>query len=203
MNRRRKNQLLLTLAALMLVCGAVAWNAYPDINSLKRVAEAGDERKTKLYLFLGVDPDQPSKYGYRRHASGYTPLGVASFMGRTEIVKILINHGVDIDLRGGSDRFPHSTPLAWAAMAGKRNVCRLLLEAGAATNIPCSPHIPGDPGGWTALDFALQAEHPDIAQLLKKYGAIEGNRGAGGQPNGAQEPLAWRILNSTFQTTVR
>jgi len=39
---------------------------------------------------------------------------------------------------------------------------------------------PGDPGNWTALDWALQAKQSAVADLLRQYGAVEGRRRGGG-----------------------
>lgn len=172
MLRSRKKVLWCVGTLLVLLCCLVAWHAYPDINTLTRAAGEGDERKTRFCLLLGVNPDQPSRYGYRRHASGDTPLTAASFAGQREIVRIIIDHGVDVDLRSGGKRSPGSTPIADAAIGGNLEVCRGLLAAGADPNRLCSPH---QTSKWTALDGAVAAGHPDIAALLKEHGAIRVN----------------------------
>lgn len=74
-----------------------------------------------------------------------------------------------------------SLTVTTAAMHGQLEVCRVLLEAGADPNVPTNPKQPGDPGNWTALDWALQANQPAVADLLRKHGGREsGHRRGGG-----------------------
>lgn len=176
MKRHRIAKILIIIATLGVLLAGFRWVVRHDINSLTLAAKKREVRATRLNLLFGVDPNQPSRYGYRRHASGYTPLAAASFAGHREIARILIDHGADVDLRSGSDRYPGSTPLSSAVCGGQLEMCRLLLEAGADPNIPGCPHVPGDPGGWISLDWALQAQEFEIAELLREYHAIEGTR---------------------------
>ena len=140
---------------------------------------------------------------YPQHASargGFwgTPLHSASFGGHLQVVRYLLQHGVNVNVRDsendtplllasfkghldvvqcllkhGADMnlldFEHAAPLTWAAHFGHVNVVRLLLEHKAEVNTQ-------DNNGWTPLHDVMQgdrfnAERAQIVRLLLKHGA--------------------------------
>lgn len=170
-------------AAVTTSCAAVAllalWSWWPDASRLIGAAARGDVVETRLCLRLGVDPNAPSRWGWSRENHGETPLTAAAQFGRVEVVRLLLDNGADPNLRDRGPELPGETPLSTAAMHGQLDVCRVLLEAGADPNVRTRPMQPGDAGDWTALDWALQAGQPAVADLLRRHGAIEGRRSAG------------------------
>jgi hypothetical protein len=167
-----------TFGAIASLCLAfLLWLQWPDANRLTGQAARGDLAGARWSLRLGVDPNTASRWGWRHENEGETPMTVAAQFGRVEVVRLLLAHGADPDLRDGGGQ--HQTPLSTAAMHGQLEVCRLLLDAGADPNIRTNPAMPGDPGDWTALDWALQANHSAVAEFLRQHGAVEGRRGGG------------------------
>jgi ankyrin repeat protein len=179
-NRRR---VLIASAVLAIpvavVASLVLWAWWPDASRLTGAAARGDLAGVRLCLRLGVDPNTPSRWGWNRENEGQTPLTAAAQFGRVQVVRLLLEAGADPNRRDFGTEFPHQTPLSTAALHGQLEVCRVLLEAGADPNLPTNPMQPGDPGSWTALDWAIEAGQAAIADLLRRHGAVEGRRRGG------------------------
>jgi ankyrin repeat protein len=141
---------------------------------LVAAARGGHVQIVRLLLAHGAGPNTPERWGWNFDGDGQTPLTAAAQNGNAEIVKLLLAKGADINLHD-SGNLKHQTPLALAAIHGHYEVCRVMLEAGADPNVRSYPLLHGDPGNWTPLDSALQAQN-DLVQLLKHYGAEEGAR---------------------------
>ncbi|XP_078658638.1 ankyrin repeat domain-containing protein 17-like isoform X5 [Branchiostoma floridae x Branchiostoma belcheri] len=86
-----------------------------------------------------------------------TPLMEAASGGYTDIVKLLIAHGADVNSRS-------STALTYACAGGYEDVVRILLEAGARIE----DH---NENGHTPLMEASSAGHVGVARLLLERGA--------------------------------
>ncbi|CAM9128534.1 unnamed protein product, partial [Ectocarpus sp. 6 AP-2014] len=108
-------------------------------------------------LEAGVDPNIPSD-GRGGKAPVYL-LGLSCFLGRPEMVRLLLQHGASVDkcMRGGE------TPLQTAIGEGERGIVAQLLAAGADVNLKT------EGSGRTALHKA--ACQGDV-QIIKKV--IEG-----------------------------
>jgi len=91
---------------------------------------------------------------------GWTALHIACENGATDIVSLLIEHGVDIDqcISSGCNAFMIAT------IRGKTDVVELLVNAGMNVNI-------GDRQGWTALQEATVQEDVGMVQILLSAGA--------------------------------
>lgn len=129
---------------------------------------------------------------------GRTPLCLAAFTGKLEIVKKLIAAESNPRLRDGSarnslhlacaggrtdvvrflldwglspndDTAIQPPPLHTAAAAGFHEICRLLLDHGACTD---------DHDGGSAEEVALQSGHGEIAAMIKAAGKRPQNRQA-------------------------
>lgn len=87
----------------------------------------------------------PPLPGIPGHGSGWL-LGQFALLGRFDVVRALLDAGMDVDTRGWS-RF---TPLEQAAMHGRTDVARLLVERGADLE-DCA----FDDEGPTPLDCAI------------------------------------------------
>jgi len=118
----------------------------------------------------------------------------ASCNGRVGALRLLLQHGADVNANSRSYR----TPLHWAAGRGHVNVAQVLLEHGADINALCDDGTPlgrasdnghlecarlllehgadvhiRDPTGRTPFKVATRRRHVQIAQLLLEYGAKE------------------------------
>lgn len=99
-------------------------------------------------------------------ANGFTPLILASYLGKVELVKVLLNHPhkkPDLN-RKDSDGW---TALMWASFLCHTDIVRLLLSEGA------DPTISTDTDGWTAIILATRRNNNDIVKLLVSKIAID------------------------------
>ncbi|KAK6952058.1 hypothetical protein Daesc_006587 [Daldinia eschscholtzii] len=85
----------------------------------------------------------------------------AASMGLQECVRILLNHGFDID-----EIHPEGTALYAAIEAGHANVAKILLEHDPKPNKDAAP-----PGGLAPLTKAVCSENADLVSLLLECGA--------------------------------
>lgn len=162
--------------------------ALTGINSLGAAALNGDVQVVKLLLEKGADPNDVNKLGGSPPASakraeelkkiagtrqpplrfgtevniGGTPLMYAAVAGNTEILKLLLEKGVDIKARSNSN----GTALILAAQMGKLGAVRLLLEKGSEVNA-------SDDWGYTALMYAAASvsNDPELSKALLARGA--------------------------------
>lgn len=91
-----------------------------------------------------------------RDAKGNTLLMLASYHGRTEVVKLLLKSGATVDLRNDKGQ----TPLGGVAFKGYAEIATLLLDAGAD---PLA-----DQGGQTPVDYATMFGRQEILVLLRE-----------------------------------
>ena len=91
-----------------------------------------------------------------------TPLGLAMLGNHTDIVKLLITNGANVDfIIARSDGM---TPLGLAVRNHSVDTAEALITAGANVNLR-------DGNGMTPLCWAAREEHIDIAELLIQHGA--------------------------------
>jgi uncharacterized protein len=112
--------------------------------------------------------------------SGSSPLGTASWAGDASMVRVLLAHGADPNLRGWDTP---TSPLGEAVWAGNAEVVGLLLAAGADPNLPdCPPTGMLDPRSSVyremlesapavPLHYAAKHGREDIVRLLLAGGA--------------------------------
>lgn len=82
--------------------------------------------------------------------AGASTLHIATLTDNTEVIKILIDGGVDIDIKAKDDF--EGTPLQWAAFWGKPKAAKFLIDAGANINAEdingcapkCALSVPND-----------------------------------------------------------
>jgi hypothetical protein len=170
--------------ALLLLCGmltaAAPAAAQPDAQAEEFFAavRAGDLGRVKALLEAGVDVN--TKYRY-----GTTALFPACDRGHTEIVKLLLERGAEVNVR---DTFYRATPLTWAATKGNSEIVKLLLDKGAegvegvlttAANRgdAATARVALEKGGLkpetlsSALAAAMRGKHEAIVKLLEEAGA--------------------------------
>ncbi|CAG2243154.1 unnamed protein product [Mytilus edulis] len=63
--------------------------------------------------------------------AGSSPLHIACFIGRTDVVRCLLNHNADINMT----KEDGTTPLFYGSEVGHEDIVRLLLDKGADTQI--------------------------------------------------------------------
>lgn len=96
---------------------------------------------------------------------GNTPLHVAASTGRSNLVRLLVRHGSDVNARGDMKR----TPLHYAAKEGELEVVRILAKAGADLNAV-------DAYQFTPLLYSVQGTYYDddkpVAEALLRCSAV-------------------------------
>lgn len=109
---------------------------------------------------------------------GRTPLHYAAEKGREKLVELLISREVDLNAR----EFQDATPLQLAASNAHAEVCKLLLDAGAKTDLPNT--FGSLPIHSAALGERDQEIRTDIVQRLIAAGSRLDHLN-----NSAQSPL--------------
>lgn len=95
----------------------------------------------------------------------YTPLMMAAWNGDTEISKLLIDSGADIDAKTNNN----GTAVFWASFNDHVSVVQLLVTAGANPNISLKDAGPFT--GYTPLTLACVLNHVEVVELLVKNNA--------------------------------
>ncbi len=119
-------------------------------------------------MFTGIKSDFPPMVASSLDAgwgindtdeSGMSPLFLASYLDRREIVSMLIERGADLEFR-----FQDMTPVMAASEGGALSALEALLAAGADVNA-------GSSEGLTSLMIAVRDGNIDVAKLLIARGA--------------------------------
>lgn len=128
----------------------------PDIDIFEAAA-VGDTARLKGHLLSA--PDLLNAYS----PDGWTPLHLAAAFATTEAVRILIEHGAEVNrCSKGTQR---NTALhACLALSRNATTARLLLSRGADANAK-------EAGGFTPLMQAAVADRRDLVDLLIAFGA--------------------------------
>ena len=108
-------------------------------------------------VLVGCGPPKPPDISIRE----------AVKTGNIQSVKQHIAAGADVNAKGKYGR----TPLHYAASRGLKKIIELLIARGADVNTKIEV---GDYKGHTPLDGAIQWNHPETADLLRKLGGKTG-----------------------------
>lgn len=130
-------------------------------DALQAAIRAGELDETKRLLESGADVNS-------RDSFGNTPLLYAAFSGNADIVACLLAHGADVNApEAGPPILGHSV-LEGAILAGRTEVVKLLIPAGAPVNRTF------DDEGRTPLQLAARYGHAGIAEvLLAAHAAVD------------------------------
>ena len=93
-------------------------------------------------------------------------LHFAALHGDTELARLLLAHGADVNAIAYENNMDMTTPVVIAAWEGGIPMLRLLLDHGADPNTRCSQ-------GDTPISVAARHGKFDRVDLLKQYGATE------------------------------
>lgn len=132
------------------------------VSALMHAAHFGHLECVKLLLELGADPHFASEAGNALHS--------ATFTGRKEIAKVLLDRGVNVNALGkrltSFRNDPGMTPLMYAAMSERNDptLAQMLIDRGADVNARSA-------SGETPLGIALQRGETKIVAALKAAGA--------------------------------
>ena len=112
-----------------------------------------------LEKFLSYKPKLDIQ-ALRTDSGGESALQMASRMGFLEAVRLLLDHGADINL---ASLDTHRTALFAAAATGQLDVAKYLIQRGAKSEIP-------DQTGYTPLLAAVIQADPDMVRALVESG---------------------------------
>jgi ankyrin repeat protein len=147
--------LLLALFHQQRAAADALLEADPELGVLEAAAAGRADRLREL---LAADPAAIRE----RTPEGFTTLGLAAFLGGSEVVRVLLEHGADPD--DDADNQFGVRPVNAAAAARDHETMRLLLEAGADANAR-------QQGGLTPLHSAAHTDDAEMAKLLLAHGA--------------------------------
>jgi len=123
----------------------VEWRSAKDESPLMIAALKGQTDLVRKLIARDADVNKP----------GWAPLHYAATGGHLEIMQILLDDYAFIDAQSPNK----TTPLMMAAKYGSTAAVKLLLEAGADATMR-------NELGLSAVDFALQAQRKDAADLI-------------------------------------
>lgn len=92
--------------------------------------------------------------------------------GHADIVKMLIKHGVDVNVKRTKDN-SNETPLHLAARSSTLEIVTLLLKNGAEVNAKCNEYLEDE--HRDALSYAAERGNKEIVELLLDFGADMNN----------------------------
>ena len=124
--------------------------------ALAESAEDWNESKARISLYLGANPECVSLLG-----DSIPLLSRVARSGNASILELLLLKGADPEARQPVGTF---RPLHQAAIKGKEECCRLLIQYGADYTARAGT-------GWSALVCACRESHAETIQTLLECGA--------------------------------
>ncbi|KAG2818434.1 hypothetical protein PC116_g15191 [Phytophthora cactorum] len=118
---------------------------------------ASEGRLEVVKLLVEVGSARVNQYDER----GWTPLILASWYGHYNVVKFLLEHGAQIDVKDAGS----STAMRFAASEGRLRIAKLLVQHGSLCVNEPEIH------GRTPLWFAVKNNHLRLAAWLLQIGA--------------------------------
>ena len=177
--RRWKKPVFVLVIALLLSC--VVWTTLIDGDSLQMAVMRGDTTRVRLYLFV-----KPGLAKFRTFHN-YTPLHWAAMDGDTEIARLLIAKGTNVN----AVSLEKVSPLFLAAQRGRTDVVRLLLKHGARVSTaatytgdiyPRTSNQSNVVKDYTPLHIACRNGHTGVIELLLDASADPNQKADGDGP---------------------
>jgi peptide-methionine (S)-S-oxide reductase len=137
--------------------------AHGEIDAAGRLIHHGAIITLAAAVCLGLWDDARKLIATASPAARADALMAAAGLGRTEAVRFLLDAGVDPN-RPSEHIHAHSTALHQAALTGSRELCEMLVKAGASLT-ERDTMWNGTPAGW-----ADHAGHKDLALFLRAAG---------------------------------
>lgn len=139
--------------------------------SLRGAVYVGDVEEIQRCLALLCDPVAIDRTQERRRIVTTSPpdeydqtlLHVAALFGRVETVRLLLEHGADVNALTKGRR----TPLMYAACRGHGAVVEILLADHAINSVDAK-----DAHGTTAVEWAATNGYPKIAEMLAAHSIL-------------------------------
>ncbi len=122
-------------------------------------AERGSGECMALLIRAGVDPSHTRRVIYGRLPMMMNALHVACWKGKTDVVAVLLQAGVDANARAKS--YALFSPLHFAATEGHTEIVKLLLAHNA------DPTARDGRRAITAIEMAELSKHPETAAVLR------------------------------------
>jgi uncharacterized protein len=162
----------LGMTGLLLDAGAdVARTTRTGVRPLYLAAENGNADIIARLLAAGEDANAVLT------GEGETVLMLTAYTGNPAAVKVLLDHGADVN----AQQFRGQTALMWAAAEGHSEVVEELLAHGADPSLASAASTKQErrpPGGMTALLFAARQGKLEAARALLDGGADINQAGA-------------------------
>ncbi|CAG2223281.1 unnamed protein product [Mytilus edulis] len=125
-----------------------------------------EDEKCLLYLSLAKSkPSRVTEYVSKKSVdyafgvvAGSSPLHIACFMGRLDVVRCLIDHDANINMQ----KEDGTTPLFYSCEVGHEDIVRLLLDKEAETKI-CRLD------GKSPLKIAIDNKHTAIVEIVTEH----------------------------------
>jgi ankyrin repeat protein len=146
----KKLAAIIFAVVLTVMLGAVAYSVNIS-DDLFEAVEKNDIEKVRYLIAIGADVNVRDSY------ASMSPLMMVAYDGYTEMARLLIEKGAEVNAKGGADL--DMTPLIFAASQDRIDMVKLLIEKGANVNVKTKY-------GWTPLFFAATRGRTDIAKLL-------------------------------------
>jgi outer membrane protein assembly factor BamB len=134
----------------------------PDVESLRKGARLGDLALVQAAIEKKIDVNSQTEYGV-------TPLSLACDHGHEEVVRYLLDHGADPNIK---DRFYRVGPMGWAISRKRVAIVAMLAKAGC-TDIDMSLAASVELANEELVKILIDSEHLSTKGLQAAWKAAK------------------------------